>query len=105
MNTAEILDPESWAKSTFGTSQLKDSRRTARAVKVATQMAENPSASLPAQMQTWKETIALYRLLDEADVTRSGADAPALAPDPCAHTSRGTGPLGAGYDDARPVRP
>ena len=32
-------------------------------------MAANASASLPAQMQTWKETIALYRLLDEADVT------------------------------------
>ena len=32
-------------------------------------MAENASASLPAQMQTWKETMALYRLLDEDDVT------------------------------------
>jgi hypothetical protein len=32
-------------------------------------MAENASASLPAKMQTWKETIALYRLLDEEDVT------------------------------------
>jgi Transposase DNA-binding len=69
MNTTEILDPECWAKSTFGTSQLKDIRRTARAVKAATRMAENASASLPAQMHTWKETMALYRLLDEADVT------------------------------------
>ena len=32
-------------------------------------MAENASASLPAQMQTWKDMIDLYRLLDEADVT------------------------------------
>jgi len=64
-----MLDPESWAKRTFGRSQLKDLRRTARAVKVATRMAENASASLPAQMQTWKETIAVYRLLGEADVT------------------------------------
>ena len=32
-------------------------------------MAENASASLPAQMQTWKEMIALYRLLDKPDVT------------------------------------
>ena len=69
MNTAEILDPERWAKRTFGPSQLKDIRRTARAVKAATRMAQNASASLPAQMQTWKETIALYRLLDEGDVT------------------------------------
>jgi len=32
-------------------------------------MAENPMGSLPAQMQGWKETKALYRLLDEPDVT------------------------------------
>jgi transposase-like protein/DDE family transposase len=69
MNTQEILDPERWAKKTFGSSQLNDMRRTGRAVKAATRMAENPSATLPAQMQTWKETLALYRLLDEEDVT------------------------------------
>jgi hypothetical protein len=69
MNTQELLDAERWAKKTFGASKLKDIRRTARAVKAATRMAENASASLPAQMQTWKETMALYRLLDEDDVT------------------------------------
>lgn len=69
MNTQEILDPALWAKKTFGTSKLKDIRRTGRAVKAATHMAENASASLPAQMQTWKDLIALYRLLDEPDVT------------------------------------
>ena len=47
-----------------------DMRRTARAVKAATRMAEHASASLPAHMQTWKEVIALYRLLDADDVTR-----------------------------------
>jgi hypothetical protein len=69
MNTQEILDPKSWAKQTFGPSKLKDIRRTKRAVKVAKRMAENVSASLPVQMQSWKETIALYRLLNENDVT------------------------------------
>src|SRR5437763_4544255 len=69
MNTKEILDPECWAKSTFGASKLKDIRRTGRAVKTAAHMAENASASLPAQMQTWKETMAVYRLLNEEDVT------------------------------------
>jgi hypothetical protein len=69
MNTQDILDPEHWARKTFGASRLKDIRRTARAVKAATRMAYNASASLPAQMQTWKETIALYRLLDEDDVS------------------------------------
>jgi Transposase DNA-binding/Transposase DDE domain len=69
MNTQDILDPERWAKKTFGSSQLNDIRRTGRAVKAAKRMAENPSANLPAQMQTWKETMALYRLLKEDDVT------------------------------------
>jgi Transposase DNA-binding len=79
MNTQDILDPERWAHKTFGPSKLKDIRRTARAVKAATRMAENASASLPAQMQTWKETMALYRLLDEDDVTEDRADAAPLA--------------------------
>src|SRR5260370_41234157 len=69
MKAQETLDPEKWAKKTFGSARLKDIRRTARAVKAATCMAENASASLPAQMQTWKDVIALYRLLDEPDVT------------------------------------
>src|ERR1700730_19246004 len=30
---------------------------------------KNPLVSLPAQMQTWRETKALYRLLDEPDVS------------------------------------
>src|SRR5215467_12045252 len=69
MNTQELLDPACWAQKTFGASKLKDIRRTARAVQAATRMAKHPSASLPAQMQTWKEVMAVYRLLDEADVT------------------------------------
>ncbi len=69
MNTQDLLDPERWAKRTFGPSRLQDIRRTGRAVKAARHMAENASASLPAQMQSWKETMALYRLLDEPDVT------------------------------------
>ncbi len=69
MNTQDLLDPKSWAERTFGSVQLHDRRRTRRAVKAATNLAENPLGSLPAQMQTWKETKALYRLLDEPDVT------------------------------------
>jgi hypothetical protein len=69
MNPQELLDPEHWAKKTFGPSKLKDIRRTGRAVKAAIRMAENASASRPSQMQTWKDVIALYRLLKEDDVT------------------------------------
>ncbi len=69
MNTQEVLDPQQWAERTFGGVQLHDMRRTRRAVQAATKLAENPLGSLPAQMRTWKETKALYRLLDEPDVT------------------------------------
>jgi len=69
MNTQDLLDPRSWAERTFGGVQLHDMRRTRRAVQAATNLAENPLGSLPAQMHTWKETKALYRLLDEPDVT------------------------------------
>src|SRR5437764_12545080 len=69
MKTQEVLDPKRWAERTFGGVQLHDLRRTRRAVKAATNLAENPRGSPPAQMHTWKETKALYRLLDEPDVT------------------------------------
>ncbi len=69
MKTQDLLDPKSWAERTFGGVQLHDMRRTRRAVQAATNLAENPLGSLPAQMHTWKETKALYRLLDEPDVT------------------------------------
>jgi hypothetical protein len=69
MNTHDLLDPKSWAERTFGRVQLHDMRRTRRAVQAATNLAENPLGSLPAQMRTWKETKALYRLLDEPDVS------------------------------------
>ena len=69
MNTQVLLDPKSWAEQTFGGVQLHDRRRTRRAVQAATNLAENPLGSLPAQMQTWKETKALYRLLDEPEDT------------------------------------
>ena len=64
-----MLDPKSWGERTFGGVQLHDMRRTRRAVQAATSMAENPLGSLPAHMQGWKETKALYRLLDEPDVS------------------------------------
>ena len=69
MNTQDLLDPKRWAERTFGSVQLHDIRRTRRAVQAASKLAENPLGSLPAQMQTWKESKALYRLLDEPDVS------------------------------------
>jgi hypothetical protein len=62
MKTQEVLDPPRWAERTFGSAQLKDMHRTRRAVSAAAQMARDASASLPQQMQTWKDVKALYRL-------------------------------------------
>src|SRR5256885_10842142 len=78
MNTQELLDPRSWAERTFGGVQLHDMRRTRRAVQAESLLAENPLGSLPAQMHTWKETKALYRLLDEPDVTFASSIQPHL---------------------------
>src|SRR5215831_17100760 len=69
MYTQAVLDPKSWAERTFGRVHLYDLRRTRRAVQAATRLAENPLGSLPAQMQTWKATKALYRWLGEPDIT------------------------------------
>src|SRR5258708_14574257 len=69
MNTQDLLDPKSWAERTFGGVQLHDRRRTERGVQGGSKVAENPLGSVPAQMHAWKETKALYRLLDEPDVT------------------------------------
>src|SRR5271165_1705683 len=69
MTTQVLLDPKCWAERTFGRVHLHDLRRTRRAVQAATRLAENPLGSLPAQMQGWKATKALYRLLNEPDVT------------------------------------
>src|SRR5262245_50272158 len=69
MTLQAVLDPKSWAERTFGNACLHDLRRTRRAVQAATRLAENPLGSLPAHMQGWKATKALYRLLNEPEVT------------------------------------
>ena len=70
MNTQDNLDGRTLGHKDFwGESARVTCVATSRAVKAAKRMAENPSATLPAHMQTWKETMALYRLLKEDDVT------------------------------------
>jgi len=69
MKTPEILNPQRWAETTFGQTHLKDLRRMRRAVTAATHMAEDPAASRPSQAQSWKNGKAVYRPLDEPDVT------------------------------------
>lgn len=69
MEPDHLLHPHQWAEQTFGQARLGDRRRTRRAVKAACAMVRDPAASLPQQHQTWKDLKAVYRLLDEPEVT------------------------------------
>jgi len=69
MNASTLLSALQWAEYTFGEVHLGDRRRTERAVKIASAMARNPAASLPAQMQDEAATEAAYRFLQTPDVT------------------------------------
>jgi len=64
-----FTDTKFWANEMFGMCELKDQRRTQRLVRIAEQVAENPSAGFPDQMETWADLKAAYRLFDCADVT------------------------------------
>ena len=65
-----------WAQLNFGTCELGDKRRTKRLVKVATQVANNPSASFPDQMETWGDLKAAYKLFNAKDVTFEAVASP-----------------------------
>jgi len=58
-----------WAQRNFGTCDLGDKRRTKRMVQVAEEFANNPSASLPNQLEKWGDLKAAYRLFDCDSVT------------------------------------
>ena len=63
------LDPAAWAYTQFATAQLGDRRRTARLVALATQIAADPSSSLPNQTEKWSDLKAAYRLVDRPEAT------------------------------------
>jgi hypothetical protein len=63
------LDVNEWARRQFGSCQLGDARRTARAVQAAALFAAHPSGSTPQQAENWSDLKAIYRLLNEEDVT------------------------------------
>ena len=60
---------DDWAQLNFGSCDLGDKRRTRRLVNTATNMASNPSASLPNQLELWSDLKAAYRLFDCSQVT------------------------------------
>jgi hypothetical protein len=63
------LDVNQWAEQQFGTCDLGDQRRTRRAIQVAAQFASDPSGSTTRQTETWGDCKAVYRLMNEEDVT------------------------------------
>ena len=69
MNASTMLSALHWAEYTFGSVYLGDVRRTQRAVKIASAIAHNPAASLPAQMADEAALEATYRFLQTPDVT------------------------------------
>jgi hypothetical protein len=69
MNANTLLSALQWAEDTFGSVRLGDQRRTERAIEIASAIAHNPAASLPAQMQDEAATEAAYRFLQTPDVT------------------------------------
>lgn len=69
-------DVKDWAAQQWGTAELGDKRRTARAVTLGAQLAAQPGAQLPQQTGSWKELKAAYRLLNESDVTHTKLSTP-----------------------------
>ncbi len=69
MNPSTILSALQWAEGTFGSVHLGDVRRTKRAVAIASALAQEPAASLPAQMPDEAALEAAYRFLQTPDVT------------------------------------
>jgi Transposase DNA-binding/Transposase Tn5 dimerisation domain len=63
------LDPAVWANTQFASACLRDRRRTQRLVTLATQIAGDPSSSLPLQTQDWGDLKGAYRLLDRPEAT------------------------------------
>jgi hypothetical protein len=63
------LDAEAWAGTQFRAAELGDKRRTDRLVRLAVQIAMQPSGSFPKQTETWDDLRAAYRLFDCPEVT------------------------------------
>ena len=63
------LDSKTWAAQQFAACELGDKRRTNRIIKIAEQIANNPSGSFCEQMEIWSDLKAAYRLFDKKEVT------------------------------------
>lgn len=63
-----LLRPEQWAESEFARAQLGDRRRTKRLVKIATNLVQSPSGTLPQAFPEWKDLKAAYRFFKQPEI-------------------------------------
>lgn len=76
MPAGMMASSASWAEETFGKAELGDPRRTARAVKIAGQLAANPGASIPKLAGSRAQAKAVYRFFNMLAATLKGLCTP-----------------------------
>src|SRR5260370_22715406 len=69
--------PQNFGETFFGKAQLGDQRRTARLVKTANQIVNRPGGTLPDKLQAPADLKALYRLVENDQVTHASVLQPA----------------------------
>ena len=58
-----------WVENQWGQAKLGDARRNSRAIKIASDLLNNPSSSFPEQCSSWSALKAAYRFFNEKDVS------------------------------------
>ena len=76
MYPTRVFSPREWARFEFSGVAAGDKRRPPRLVQAAAAMMRNPSASLPAQLQSPAGLKATYNLLGQSDLTPAAVIAP-----------------------------
>ncbi|HSU81683.1 MAG TPA: IS4 family transposase [Thermoanaerobaculia bacterium] len=66
---AEEEDQDSWAAQEMLKANLGDKRLNRRVAKVLYQLAQRPEGSVPSAFESWRETLAAYRLFDNEKVS------------------------------------
>jgi hypothetical protein len=63
------MDIHTWIENQWGQARLGDARRNSRAIKIAEDLLNKPSASFPEQCSSWGALKAAYRFFNEKDVS------------------------------------
>ena len=71
----QILDPNTWASSEFGNSELGDIRRTRRLVEIGAKLAASPGGTLCATIREWSALKRAYQLFAREEVSHTSVTA------------------------------